>query len=135
VLPEGLEPSEGGYYEVKLRRGAKAEKLERKRDDITVGATKVDPETDAVSTVLFIPDASIPVLDQIFEDYATGNLTAKGEPQRKDYVDRIETIRRARLFSFWRMSARTSMTGLRTLPSAWSGQEWRCLAFAYSIQG
>jgi hypothetical protein len=101
VLPEGLEPSEGAYYEVKLRRGAKAEKLERKRDDITVGATKVDPETDAVSTVLFIPDASIPVLDQIFEDYATGNLTAKGEPQRKDYVDPIETIRRARLFSFW----------------------------------
>jgi hypothetical protein len=96
-----LEPSEGAYYQVELRKGAKADKLERKRDDIVVGATKVDPETQAVSAVLFIPDASLPALEQIFEDYATGNLTGSGVPQRKDYVDPIETIRRARLFSFW----------------------------------
>jgi len=103
-LPEDLTPSDGAYYEVELRRNAKAEKLERgrKKDEkITVGATKIDPETERVSTVVFIPDASVPVLEQIFEDYATGDLTGKGRPQRQDYVEPIETIRRARLFSFW----------------------------------
>jgi len=100
-LPDNLELTDGAYYEVELRRGAKAEKLERKTDRIAVGATKIDPETEQISTVVFIPDESVPILEQIFEDYATGALTEKGEPQRKDYVDPIETIRRARLFSFW----------------------------------
>lgn len=104
-LPEDLPPSDGAYYEVELRRGAKAEKLERgrKKDEkITVGATKIDPETERVSTVVFIPDASVPVLEQIFEDYATGDLTPRGrKPPNNNYVEPIETIRRARLFSFW----------------------------------
>ena len=102
ALPDDMEPSDGAYYEVALRQGAKAEKLERKRQNITVGATKSDPRTDRVSTVVFIPDESVPVLEQIFEDYATGELTPKGKkPPNNNYVEPIETIRRARLFSFW----------------------------------
>lgn len=105
-LPDDLELSDGAYYEIELSRGAKAEKLERRRDGITVGATKVDPETDRVSTVVFVPDVSVPVLEEIFQDYAAGELTERGEPQRKAYVEPIETIRRARLFSFWTDDAR-----------------------------
>lgn len=100
-VPDDLERTDGAYYEIELRKGAKAEKLERKRHNITVGATKIDLETERISTVVFIPDQYVPLVEQIFEDYATGDLTDAGEPQRKDYVDPIETIRRARLFSFW----------------------------------
>ncbi|MEQ5777110.1 S8 family peptidase [Thalassospira sp. NFXS8] len=101
-LPEGLTASDGAYYEVELRKGAKAEKLERQRDHIVVGATKIDPVSKRVSTVVFIPDASVPVLENIFQDYATGELTERGnKPPNNNYVDPIETIRRARLFSFW----------------------------------
>ncbi len=101
-LPEGLAASEGAYYEVELRRGAKSEKLERKRDHIAVGATKIDPDTERVSTVVFIPDESVPVLENIFQDYAAGELTERGnKPPNNNYVEPIETIRRARLFSFW----------------------------------
>lgn len=90
-LPEDMEPNDGAYYEVELWQGAKAEKLERKREKITVGATKVDPRTDRVSTVVYIPNESVPVLEQIFEDYATGELTPKGKkPQRQQYVEPIE---------------------------------------------
>lgn len=101
ALPEDTEPLEGAYYEVELLRGAKAEKLERKREHITVGATKSDPETERISTVVFIPDESVPVLEQILQDYATGDLSETGRPPRKDYVEPIESIRRARLISFW----------------------------------
>ena len=102
ALPDDMEPSDGAYYEVELRQGAKADKLERKRQNITVGATKVDPRTDRVSTVVYIPDESVPVLEQIFEDYATGERTPKGKkPPNNNYVEPVETIRRARLFSFW----------------------------------
>jgi len=100
-LPDDLSLSEGAYYEVELRKGAKADKLERKRDSIAVGATKIHPETEAVSVVIFVPDVSVPVLEQILEDYATGDLTPKGKPKSKTYVDPIETIRRVRLLSFW----------------------------------
>lgn len=100
-VPEGIIPSDGQYYEVELQRGAKAEKLERKREHIVVGATKIDQETERVSAVVFIPDESVPVLDEILDDYATGELTDRGQPPRKAYVDPIETIRRARLYSFW----------------------------------
>src|SRR5680860_797867 len=100
-IPNDLEPSDGAYYEIELRQGAKAEKLERKTQKITLGATRIDAETQLISTVVFIPDESVPVLEQIFQDYATGDLTERGEPQRKDYIEPIETIRRARLYSFW----------------------------------
>tara|TARA_R110001599_G_scaffold167026_3_gene356868 strand:+ start:2167 stop:4668 length:2502 start_codon:yes stop_codon:yes gene_type:complete len=101
ALPEGLTPSAGQYYEVELKKGAKVQKLERKRENIVVGATKIDDENHSVSVVVFIPDDSIPVLDTIFDDYATGELTSSGKPKQKDFVEPIETIRRARLFSFW----------------------------------
>jgi len=101
ALPEGLTPSAGQYYEVELKKGAKAQKLERKREHIVVGATKIDEESQSVSAVVFIPDDSIPVLDTIFDEYATGELTGSGKPKQKDFVEPIETIRRARLFSFW----------------------------------
>jgi len=101
ALPDDLNASGGAYYEIELRPGAKAEKLERKRQNIAVGATKIDPLTDRVSTVVFIPDVSIPVLETIFEDYATGERTPRGENPHNSYVEPIESIRRARLFSFW----------------------------------
>lgn len=100
-LPEGVEALDGAYYEIELQRGAKAEKLERKRENITTGATKSDPESERISTVVFIPDEAVPVLEQILQDYATGDLTPAGHPPRKSYVEPIEDIRRARLASFW----------------------------------
>lgn len=102
---EGVERADGAYYEVELKRGAKAATLERRSDHILAGATKIDPETQAVSTVLYVPDDAVPVLERILTEYAEGELSARGQPPNKNFVDPIEEIRRARLLSFWTDSA------------------------------
>ncbi len=94
ALPAGQPPCDGAYYEVELRRGTKPDALERKRQHITVGATKVNPETSSTSSVVYIPDAAIPALDEIFSEYAR-------EEKRIGYVEPIEAIRKAQLLSFW----------------------------------
>jgi hypothetical protein len=99
-LPDiGIERPDGAYYEVELGKGSKAEKLKRKQDGVGVGVTKIDPETEHIFTVIFIPDASIPKLEQIFEEYAS--TPAGKKPPRQEYIDPIEAIGRANLLSFW----------------------------------
>jgi len=98
---ERFERSDGAYYEVELRKGSDAENLDKAKSGILSGAAKRDAETERVTAVLFVPDDSLPVLETILEDYRGGPLTAKDKPQHKSYVEPIETIRRARLMSFW----------------------------------
>jgi len=102
-IPEEVqeETVTGAYYEVRLRPGSKPELLEKKRQHISLGASKIDDETDSVTAVIFIPHDRIQVVEHIFEDYAEGDLTPKGKPKRQGFVDPINTIRRARLQSFW----------------------------------
>ncbi len=97
---ERLEPPEGVYLEVELRRGAKADELERKRAGSTPGAVKLE-ENEMETVALYVPDEARPVFEQILEDYRAGALTPAGEPQRKSFVEAIEAIRRARLETFW----------------------------------
>lgn len=92
---------DGGYYEVELRRGADPGDLSRARDQIIAGGAKVEPQTESVTATLFVPDASIPALEQILSDYRNGALSDKGKPPNKAYVEPIKSIRRARLISFW----------------------------------
>ncbi|UDF05612.1 S8 family peptidase [Asticcacaulis sp. AND118] len=102
VLPiDGLTRAAGAYYEVDLQKGAPPSKLERKRDHIQSGATKVQPETYDTTTVVFIPDEAVPVLRAIFEDYRSGPLRESDAPPNKSYVEPINAIRRARLEAFW----------------------------------
>nr|WP_321361387.1 S8 family peptidase [uncultured Hyphomonas sp.] len=98
---ERLPPPEGVYLEVDLRRGANPEKtLERKSDKIRLGATqKVD--NDELRVALFVPDEARPVVEQIIDEYLNGEVNAKDEPPRRDKVEPIENIRRARLETFW----------------------------------
>lgn len=98
---EGFERSNGAYYEVELRKGSDAEKLDKKNSGILSGAAKRDADSESLTAVLFVPDESLSVLETILEDYRAGPLTAKEKPQHKSYVEPIEAIRRARLFSFW----------------------------------
>ncbi len=96
-----FERSDGAYYEVELRKGSDAEKLDKKNSGILSGAAKRDADSESLTAVLFVPDESLSVLETILEDYRAGPLTAKEKPQHKSYVEPIEAIRRARLFSFW----------------------------------
>ena len=98
---ERFERSEGAYYEIELRKGSDAEKLDKKRSGILSGTAKRDAENDKLSAVLFVPDKSIPVLETILEDYRAAPLTATEQPKHKSYVEPIDAIRRARLMSFW----------------------------------
>ena len=97
---ERLEPSEGVYLEIELRRLAKANNLERKKPGILPGAVKLQ-ENETKIVALYVPDIARPVLEQILEDYRAGELTEAEEPQRKDFVEPIEAIRKARLETFW----------------------------------
>jgi len=94
-----LEPAEGGYIEVELRRGSPVDAVEWKKQGIRPGATK---DRDNVRTVaLYVPDRSQETLRQILGDYLNGPLTDKGNPPNSARVEKIEEIRRARLEVFW----------------------------------
>lgn len=95
-----LEPAEGVYVEVELNRGAKADKLERKRDEIKPGAVQVE-ENETITVALYVPDAARPVLEDILREYQEGELTGAGKPPNKNFVEPIEAIRHARLQTFW----------------------------------
>lgn len=96
-----LDPPLGIYLEVELRRGDKADILERKTDGILPGATTTEENKNS-RVALFVPNDARPVLESILRDYTTGPLTQlRQEPQRKDYVEAIETIREARLETLW----------------------------------
>tara|TARA_R110000787_G_scaffold166227_1_gene279247 strand:- start:6269 stop:8743 length:2475 start_codon:yes stop_codon:yes gene_type:complete len=96
-----LEQPEGIFLEIDLRRGTNPlDTLERKRDKIRPGAVSTT-ENDQVRVALFVPDEARPVLESIVEEYVSGDLNARGEAPRKDKVEPIEAIRRARLETFW----------------------------------
>ena len=95
-----LDPPEGTFLEVELRRGARVEAVERKKDGIRPGAAKIRRNENR-TVGLYVPDESRQVFQDILRDYQEGELTPKGDPKRKNSVEPIESIRRARLETFW----------------------------------
>lgn len=96
-----VESVPGTFVEVELRRGTNPETtLDRNRDGVRTGAVQ-KTENDDLKAVLFVPDGARPVLEQILEEYRTGDLNAKNEPPKKDKVEPIEAIRRIRFETFW----------------------------------
>ncbi|MFC4726444.1 S8 family peptidase [Glycocaulis abyssi] len=92
----------GAFYEVTLHPGSKPTIMERKSNRMHIGAVRIDPETGTVRVVVFIPHASVQAVEEIFEEYATGDLTEKGQkPPKSDFVAPINSIRLARLEDFW----------------------------------
>lgn len=103
-----LDPPDGTYLEVALRAGSNPEAvLERKRDGIRPGAVVRPEQTDELqndnqtTVALFVPDNAREVLQEIIQDYTSGDLTKKGKVPRKDRVEPIDAIRQARLETFW----------------------------------
>ena len=95
-----LDPPQGAFLEVELRRGSRVDVVERRNDGIKPGAAKLD--TNEKRTVgLYVPDASREVFAEILREYQEGELTPRGKPQRKAFVEPIESIRAARLETFW----------------------------------
>jgi hypothetical protein len=96
-----LEPASGVYLEVELRGGSKVDDLERKRSGVKPAATKAE-SGQPTTIALFVPDEARPLLEAILRDYTSGPLTPKGQvPQYKPFVEPIESIRQARLETFW----------------------------------
>ncbi len=96
-----LERPEGVFLEVDLRRGTNpVDTLERKRDKVRPGAVSTT-EDNEVRVALFVPDDARPVVERIVAEYLNGDVNARGEPPRKNKVEPIEAIRRARLETFW----------------------------------
>jgi hypothetical protein len=93
-------PPAGTYLEVELRRGAKPDLLDRKRDGIRTGASHQD-ENEARTVALFVPDVARAVLPQIIADYTDGPLTEAGKPPHRGTVGAVEAFRRARLETLW----------------------------------
>ena len=97
---ERIGSPEGAFLEVELKRGTRIETVERKRDGITPGAARRE-ETDIRIVGLFVPDEAREVFLDILREYQEGELTPKGKPRRKGFVEAIESIRQARLETFW----------------------------------
>ena len=97
---ERIGPPEGAFLEVELKRGTRIETVERKRDGITPGAARRE-ETDIRIVGLYVPDEAREVLLDILREYQEGELTPKGKPRRKGFVEAIESIRQAHLETFW----------------------------------
>ena len=95
-----LEPTEGVFLEVELKRQSNPKNLEKKSSGIQPGAAQLE-ENEETTIALYVPDEARPVLEEILEDYRAGELTGAGEPQRKSFAEPIEAIRQARLETFW----------------------------------
>ena len=97
---ERLEVQEGAFLELEMKRGAKVETVERKKARFTPGAARREPD-DRCIVGLYVPDESREVFSDILREYQEGDLTPKGRPRRKEFVESIESIRQARLETFW----------------------------------
>ncbi len=95
-----LDPPQGAFLEVELKRGSRVDVVERRDDGIRPGAARLDTNEKRI-VGLYVPDESREVFAEILREYQEGELTPGGKPQRKAFVDPIESIRAARLETFW----------------------------------
>ena len=95
-----LGPPEGAFLELELKPGSQVEVAERRRDGIRPGAARLDAN-DRRIVGLYVPDEAREVFADILREYQEGDLTPKGRPPRKKFVEAIESIRQARLETFW----------------------------------
>ena len=95
-----LDPPQGAFLEVELKRGSRVEVVERKRIDIQPGAARLESNENRI-VGLYVADESREIFADILREYQQGELTPGGKPQRKDFVEPIESIRAARLETFW----------------------------------
>lgn len=95
------EQTSGAYYEITFRPGSRPDKVILRRQ-MRLGAVRFDGDNDAIKVVVFIPHDRVEAVEQIFEEYASGELTGKAQkPPREDRVAPIDQIRLARLDDFW----------------------------------
>ena len=95
-----LGPPEGAFLELELKPGSRVEVLVRKGDKIRAGAARLRAN-DRRIVGLYVPDDARDVFAAILREYQEGELTPKGRPRRKNFVESIESIRQARLETFW----------------------------------
>ena len=96
-----LEPPNGTFLEVELRRGTRADILEQRTEDIRPSAAKASESNDR-TIALYVPDHARPALEKIIDDYLSGPLTKKGKnPPNQGKVEAIDAFRAARLETFW----------------------------------
>ena len=95
-----LGPPQGAFLELELKPGSRVEVVERKRDRIRAGAARLDAN-DRRLVGLYVPDEAREVFEAVLREYQEGELTPKGRPQRKNFVEAIESIRQAQLETFW----------------------------------
>ena len=95
-----LGPSEGAFLEMELKRGSRVEIVERKVDRFVPSAARRDAD-DRRIVGLYVPDEAREVFEAILREYQEGELSEKGRPPRKNLVEAIESIRQARLETFW----------------------------------
>ena len=95
-----LDPPQGTFLEVELKRGSRVEVVERKKVGIQPGAARLESNENRI-VGLYVADESREIFADILREYQQGELTPGGKPQRKDFVEPIESIRAARLDTFW----------------------------------
>ena len=95
-----LDPPQGAFLEVELKRGSRVEVIERKSNGFAPGAVRLETNENRI-VGLYVPDESREVFAEILREYQEGELTPRGKPKRKAFVDPIESIRAARLETFW----------------------------------
>ena len=95
-----LDPPQGAFLEVELKRGSRVDVVERKNNGITPGAARLDANEKRI-VGLYVPDESREVFAEILREYQEGELTPGGKPQRRAFVEPMESIRAARLETFW----------------------------------
>ena len=104
IAVHGAEP--GLYIRFESPHGVelKLESIEDRSQGIEMVAVKsVQPEPEGESVqiaTVFVPDGQVKHFIKRFEEYAS-ELTKKGEPRHKDFVDRIGGLRRATLRALW----------------------------------
>ncbi|WP_226886333.1 S8 family peptidase [Nisaea nitritireducens] len=108
-LDDRVPEVDGSYIEVQLvpekdpgslERGPRVPTDGSPDQKIRPGATHLE-SNGGKSVALFVPDSQRAVLEEILSEYTTGDLTEKGNPPNNAYVSGIESIRQARLETFW----------------------------------
>jgi hypothetical protein len=97
-----LDVVNGVFLEIELGAQSGAQVLERKREG-TRQSAEVITEQGTRRLALFVPDDARDTLEAVIADYTEGEITSeKGTPPGATRVEPIETIREARLRTFWR---------------------------------